>query len=58
MRDLETSPFVQRVQLARSAPVQADGREVTEFTLDAEFEPPPRALLRTERLAVAVAPAR
>jgi Tfp pilus assembly protein PilN len=58
MRELETSPFVQRVQLARSEPSQVDGKEVTEFTLDAEFEPPPRALLRTERLAVAVAPAR
>jgi Tfp pilus assembly protein PilN len=58
MRDLETSPFVQRVQLARSEPAQVDGREVTEFTLDAQFERPPRALLRTERLAVAVAPAR
>ena len=58
MRDLETSPFVQRVQLARSEPVQADGKEVTEFTLDAEYERPPRAVVRTERLAVAVAPAR
>jgi Tfp pilus assembly protein PilN len=58
MRDLETSPFVQRVQLARSEAVQADGREVTEFTLDAQSERPPRALLRTERLAVAVAPPR
>jgi Tfp pilus assembly protein PilN len=58
MRELETSPFVQRVQLARSEPSQVDGKEVTEFTLDAEYERPPRALLRTERLAVAVAPAR
>jgi len=58
MRELESSPFVQRVQLARSEPAQVDGKEVTEFTLDAEFERPPRALLRTERLAVAVAPAR
>jgi Tfp pilus assembly protein PilN len=58
MRDLETSPFVQRVQLARSEPAQVDGREVTEFTLDAEYERPPRALLRAERLVVAVAPAR
>jgi Tfp pilus assembly protein PilN len=58
MRDLETSPFVQRVQLARSEPTQVDGREVTEFTLDAQYERPPRSLLRAERLAVAVAPAR
>lgn len=58
MRDLEASPFVERVQLARSEPVQVDGKEVTEFTLDAQLERAPRALLRTERLAVAVAPAR
>lgn len=58
MRDLETSPFVQRVQLARSEPVQVDGKEVTEFTLDAEYERAPRSLLRTERLVVAVAPTR
>jgi Tfp pilus assembly protein PilN len=58
MRDLELSPFVRRVQLARSEPTQVDGKEVTEFTLDAEYERPPRALLRTERLTVAVAPAR
>jgi Tfp pilus assembly protein PilN len=58
MRELEASPFVQRVQLARSDAVQADGKEVTEFTLDAQFERPARSLVRTERLTVAVAPPR
>lgn len=58
MRELEASPFVQHVQLARSEAVQSDGKEVTEFTLDAELQPPPRDLLRTERLAVPVGPAR
>lgn len=58
MRDLEASPFVERVQLARSEPAQVDGKEVTEFTLDAQLERAPHGLLRTERLSVAVAPAR
>lgn len=58
MRDLEASPFVERVTLAQSAPAQVDGKEVTEFTLDARLERARRSLLRTERLAVAVAPAR
>ena len=58
MRELEASPFIQHVQLARSEAVQADGKEVTEFTLDAELQPPPRDLLRTERLAVPVGPVR
>jgi Tfp pilus assembly protein PilN len=58
MRELEGSPFVERVQLQSSQPAQVDGKEVTEFTLDARLERAPRALLRTERLAVAVAPAR
>ncbi|HEY0779971.1 MAG TPA: PilN domain-containing protein [Gemmatirosa sp.] len=58
MRDLEASPFVQHVQLARSEAAQVDGKDVTEFTLDAELQTPPRDVLRTERLAVPVAPAR
>ncbi|GJG85364.1 hypothetical protein tb265_05450 [Gemmatimonadetes bacterium T265] len=58
MRDLEASPFVQHVQLARSEAAQVDGKDVTEFTLDAELQTPPHDLLRTERLAVPVAPSR
>ncbi len=58
MRDLEASPFVQHVQLARSEAVQVDGKDVTEFTLDAELQPPTRDLLRTERLTIPVAPPR
>ena len=54
MRDLEASPFVQNVQLARSEAVQADGKDVTEFTLDGEFQPAPVELLRTQVLAVPV----
>lgn len=52
MRELEGSPFVQRVQLAKSEAVIVDGRDVTEFTLDGAFEPPARELVRTRRLTV------
>lgn len=58
MRELEASPFVQHVQLARSEAAQVDGKDVTEFTLDAEWQTPSHDLLRTERLAVPVAPVR
>ena len=52
MRDLEASPFVQRVQLAKSEAVLVDGRDVTEFTLDGEFESPARGLVRTRATTV------
>ena len=52
MRDLEASPFVQRVQLAKSEAVQVDGRDVTEFTLDGAFEAPPAGALRTRAVTV------
>jgi len=58
MRDLEASPFVKNVQLVTSAPaqsqVQGSARELTEFTLDAEFETPPREALRTVTISVPV----
>jgi Tfp pilus assembly protein PilN len=52
MRDLEASPFVQAVQLAKSEAVQVDGRDVTEFTLDGAFEAPPTGALRTRVVTV------
>ena len=54
MRDLEASPFVRNVQLGSSQSVLVDNKEVTEFTLDAEYEAPDRALLRTAPLTVVV----
>jgi Tfp pilus assembly protein PilN len=54
MRDLESSPFVQRVQLAKSEAVLVDGRDVTEFTLDGEFESPARGLVRTRTTTVSL----
>ena len=58
MRDLEASPFVRNVQLAHSEPaqsqVQGSSRELTEFTLDAEYERPTRDVLRTVTISVPV----
>jgi Tfp pilus assembly protein PilN len=54
MKLLETSPFVQNVQLARSEMVMLDGKEVTEFQLDAEYERPERALLSTAPVSLSV----
>lgn len=54
MRDLESSPFIQNVNLARSDLVTAEGKEVTEFQLDAFTERPPPEEIRTVPLAVRV----
>jgi Tfp pilus assembly protein PilN len=54
MKLLETSPFVANVQLARSEMVLIDGKEVTEFQLDAEYERPDRALLTTAPVSLSV----
>lgn len=40
MKLLETSPFVQLVQLSKSELVVVEGKEVTEFTLLAQYERP------------------
>jgi Tfp pilus assembly protein PilN len=46
MKLLETSPFVQKVQLSRSELVVVEGKEVTELTLEAEYErPTPDAII-------------
>lgn len=54
MRDLESSPFIQNVNLARSDLVTSDGKEVTEFQLDASSERPPPDEIRTLPLSVRV----
>ena len=54
MRDLESSPFVQNVNLARSDLVTSEGKEVTEFQLDAASERPPPEEIRTLPLSVRV----
>lgn len=52
MKSLEASPFIQNVQLSRSDLVQAEGKEVTEFTLEAETQSPPSFAIKTVPLVV------
>ena len=54
MKSLEASPFIRNVQLTRSDLVTADNKEVTEFQLEAQTEPPPAHLLQTVPLSIAV----
>jgi Tfp pilus assembly protein PilN len=52
MKTLEASPFIQNVQLTRSDMVTSDGKEVTEFQLEAESQVPPPFLIKSVPLAV------
>jgi hypothetical protein len=52
MKSLEASPFIQNVQLSRSDLVQAEGKEVTQFTLEAETQVPPAFAIKTVPLIV------
>ncbi|HEX6573967.1 MAG TPA: PilN domain-containing protein [Gemmatimonadaceae bacterium] len=52
MKTLESSPFIQNVQLTRSDMVIVDGKEVTEFQLEAESQKPPPFLVKTVAMTV------
>ncbi len=54
MRILEASPFLEGVNLVRSDIVLVESREVTEFTLDMQYQQPDSAAIRTVPLTVAV----
>lgn len=54
MRQLESSPFIERVALTRSEIVVTDGKDVTEFELTASFESPAPGVTRTTALVVPV----
>jgi Tfp pilus assembly protein PilN len=54
MKNLEASPFIKNVQLTRSDLVTAEGKEVTEFQLEAQTEVPPAHALQTVPLSIAV----
>lgn len=54
MKSLEASPFIKNVQLTRSDLVTSQGKEVTEFQLEAQSEAPPAHLLQTVPLSIAV----
>jgi Tfp pilus assembly protein PilN len=46
MRFLETSPFIQNVQLAKTTPLLVEGNQVHEFHIDADYETPDPAAIR------------
>jgi Tfp pilus assembly protein PilN len=54
MRVLEASPFVQNVTLAKSNLVILDGREVTDFQLDAEYQTPDSTAIQTVPVTLSV----
>jgi Tfp pilus assembly protein PilN len=54
MKLLESSPFIQSVQLAKSEAVLVDGKEVTEFQLDAEYERPDKSALTMAPVSLSV----
>lgn len=54
MKQLESSPFVQKVSLKRSEIVVVDGQDITEFELLADYEVPPPSVIRTSPLVVPV----
>jgi len=54
MKLLEASPFIQKVQLARSEMAMVEGKEVTEFTLEAQYERPDSSLIVTAPVSLSV----
>jgi Tfp pilus assembly protein PilN len=54
MRILETSPFLQNVTINKSNVMLVDNREVTEFTLDVQFQKPDPAAITTVPLTLSV----
>jgi Tfp pilus assembly protein PilN len=54
MRQLESSPFIEKVSLTKSEIVIVDGKDVTQFELAASYEVPPAGVVRTNPLVVPV----
>ena len=54
MKQLESSPFLEQVQLAKSERANDNGKEVTQFQLDMLYTRPDPALVRRVPLAVSV----
>jgi Tfp pilus assembly protein PilN len=54
MKLLETSPFIEKVQLSKSELVVVEGKEVTEFTLEAEYERPAPDAIVTAPVSLSV----
>jgi Tfp pilus assembly protein PilN len=54
MKQLESSPFLEQVQLAKSERANDNGKEVTQFQLDMTYSRPDPVLVRRVPLAVSV----
>ena len=54
MKLLEASPFIQNVQLQRSEMALLDGKEVTEFVLEAQFERPDSSMITLTPVSLSV----
>jgi Tfp pilus assembly protein PilN len=54
MKLLEASPFVQNVTLQKSDLIAVDAKDVTQFTLDAEYQQPDSTAIRTIPLSLSV----
>ena len=54
MRVLEASPFVENVNLVKSSLMVVDGREVTEFRLEAEYQSPDQGAIQTVPVSLSV----
>lgn len=54
MKLLEASPFIQNVTLIKSSIVIADGKEVTEFQLDASYQAPDPSAIKTVPVSLSV----
>lgn len=54
MRVLESSPFIQNVTINKSNVVLVDNREVTEFTLDVQYQKPDPAAVTTVPITLSV----
>ena len=54
MKQLEASPFLENVQLAKSERAQDNGKEITQFQLDMLYSRPDPSLVRRVPLAVSV----
>lgn len=54
LRILEASPFIKNVQLARTELAMQDGKEVTLFQFDAQYERPDKSVISTAPVSLSV----
>jgi Tfp pilus assembly protein PilN len=54
MKVLESSPFIENVQLERSSIILVDGKEVTEFALSAAYQTPDPSSIKTVPVTLSV----